>query len=501
MRYLRIIIPFAILLTGLYYAWHLRWVSEDAYISFRYARNLIEGHGLVFNPGEKVEGYTNFLWTLFLAAGLAVKLTPEMISFTLGLFCSALTLTGLLVLHRFLFREKAVLPAAVLALALNYTWASFSTSGLETSALGLWMTGIYLLLFLWTSHRKKLQNNGLFPVYIGCVLALAMMTRPDAALMFPCIVLFVVLQRPKRREALAVLAAISLSLLFLYLPYFLWRYSYYGYFFPNTYYAKSANLANYGQGLIYLWEFLHRYFLWAFLPPALFTAFRAVRRRSCDPIFVTMTAFCLIYTFYAVRVGGDFMEGRFFVPILPFVYLLVERSIRQLSRSRLIVGVILTILLVSTASDRQLIAPRKITNGITDERSWAPVFALWYAEGLAFGRHLPAGTVIATDAVGAFGYGSGLPIIDTLGLTDTTVAHQPLSARSRPGHEKSASPGYLKRRSTALYRDGVNMYRFDRQPDFEMAGNRYFLVSADSTVVRGFHRAVAELQMPGESSR
>ena len=46
-------------------AWFL---CDDAFISFRYTRNLLEGHGLVFNPGEYVEGYTNFLWILELAA-------------------------------------------------------------------------------------------------------------------------------------------------------------------------------------------------------------------------------------------------------------------------------------------------------------------------------------------------------------------------------------------------------------------------------------------------
>src|SRR5690606_38133881 len=45
------------------------WLSDDAFISFRYAQNLVEGHGLVYNPGERVEGYTNFLWTV-LAAGV-----------------------------------------------------------------------------------------------------------------------------------------------------------------------------------------------------------------------------------------------------------------------------------------------------------------------------------------------------------------------------------------------------------------------------------------------
>ena len=44
------------------------FLSDDAFISFRYVRNLLEGHGLVFNPGEYVEGYSNFLWILELAA-------------------------------------------------------------------------------------------------------------------------------------------------------------------------------------------------------------------------------------------------------------------------------------------------------------------------------------------------------------------------------------------------------------------------------------------------
>ena len=60
------LLPWLLLLAWLAsVAWFL---TDDAFISFRYTRNLIEGHGLVFNPGERVEGYTNFLWILELAA-------------------------------------------------------------------------------------------------------------------------------------------------------------------------------------------------------------------------------------------------------------------------------------------------------------------------------------------------------------------------------------------------------------------------------------------------
>ena len=44
------------------------WTPDDAFISFEYARNLAEGNGLVFNDGERVEGFSNLLWTLLLAA-------------------------------------------------------------------------------------------------------------------------------------------------------------------------------------------------------------------------------------------------------------------------------------------------------------------------------------------------------------------------------------------------------------------------------------------------
>lgn len=78
------------LLTPLAYL--CRFVQDDAFISFRYAANLIAGHGLVFNPGERVEGYTNFLWTALMAIPHALGIDPidfvnlaGLITFPLGL--------------------------------------------------------------------------------------------------------------------------------------------------------------------------------------------------------------------------------------------------------------------------------------------------------------------------------------------------------------------------------------------------------------------------------
>ena len=87
----------ALAVTALIYslrARHVTSVDEDAYISLRYARNLIEGRGLVFNPGgEGVEGITNLLWTLILAGGSWLSgLELPTVALVLGILTGGLTL-------------------------------------------------------------------------------------------------------------------------------------------------------------------------------------------------------------------------------------------------------------------------------------------------------------------------------------------------------------------------------------------------------------------------
>ena len=64
---------------------NLNSILDDAFISFRYAENLVNGHGLVFNPGERVEGYTNFLWVIFSTIPIALGLDPFSFARNLGL--------------------------------------------------------------------------------------------------------------------------------------------------------------------------------------------------------------------------------------------------------------------------------------------------------------------------------------------------------------------------------------------------------------------------------
>ena len=74
------------------WAWCNRFIQDDAYISFIYARNWVEGHGLVFNPGEHVEGYTNFLWTVLMAIPIRIGLDPVIFGYFVSMGCYAGTM-------------------------------------------------------------------------------------------------------------------------------------------------------------------------------------------------------------------------------------------------------------------------------------------------------------------------------------------------------------------------------------------------------------------------
>ena len=89
-----------ILVLGLW-AYSNRFVQDDAYISFRYADNLVHGLGLVWNPGERVEGYTNFLWVLIIATGLKLGLSAPVVAVTVGLLLFPL---GLFLLYQISLR-------------------------------------------------------------------------------------------------------------------------------------------------------------------------------------------------------------------------------------------------------------------------------------------------------------------------------------------------------------------------------------------------------------
>lgn len=431
----------AVIAAGMLWAWQLKWVGDDAFISFRYARNLIEGHGLVFNPGERVEGYTNFLWTLLVAGSLALGSHPAQFSVVLGFLCFAGTLLALQRLtERIGTRGDSQRPTALPSLAVvlaasGYLLASYASSGLETM-----FAAMLVLLSLEQAERRRPLAAGLLGV--GATLA-----HPDQGIFYAALGGALLLQR----ERVSPLARYALPFFLLFVPYFLWRWHYYGDLYPNTFYAKSGDRAYYRQGGVYLLASALAMGLPWMLPLALIGARCRARTRVVKTCLLAIPAFIL----YAARIGGDFMLGRLLVTPALLLCLLAGLGFEELLSKRAWRRAVLlgTVAALSMLPIR-LIKPQAKTWYIADEGSfyrlasfWPPyVRSLYTLESEALQQNLLARGLrpkLATDCVGIVGYETGLELFDLLGLTSRAVAHTPIERRRRPGHEKVGSPGQI----------------------------------------------------------
>jgi len=454
------------LAVGYAIVWSRLALFDDAYISFRYARNFAEGLGLVWNPGERVEGYTNFLWTL--AVGLAVRATswpaPQ-----IGLWgCLAIFGASLLVaaaLSRRLAGARWV-PLAVPFLALHPVFTGYGSSGLET--------GLCALLVLLLAWALAVGTGPRAAALAGLAGIAAALTRPDHGLFYAVGAAVVAWEaarglasgEARPREALARCAAYAAPFA-LYAAYLVWKLDYYGDLLPNTYYAKSADRAWWSQGARYAFLFWGPGLAAVPLVLAAAGALRpetAARRR--------FAAFALgsvaVYVPYVVRVGGDFMHGRFFVSLLPLVAIGAEGFVHRLARSegrrRRLGALAAGAALLLSARPPDLFEGRERIWGINDQNAYWPVVRVrpeivvdreHYRLGRFFHDELEARgltPVIGTGGIGMVGYYSGLPLVDSRGLTDPVVARQPLEERTRPGHEKQAPREYLVSRGVRLLR-------------------------------------------------
>jgi hypothetical protein len=439
-----------VLVAGMLRAWSATWVCDDAFISYRYAANLVAGHGLVYNQGERVEGYSNFLWTMMLAGTTALGADPVRASQILGLLSQlALLLLALLYGRRLGGGLSWYLPFTALALSANQDMAVWATSGLETCLYSALIFAGFLLL---TGPRSR---PGLAAA--GLCLALAALTRPDGALIVTLAAGWLALGRRWRDLALFLLPVL-LTLV----PFWVWRLGYYGEFFPNTYYAKSAWLPRWDQGWLYLKLYAGSYHLLPILVLTLALALWTRLRRGPthgQPAGWTdsgrptraLGAAALIatgYLLYVVRVGGDFMFARFLIPATPLLYAAVESVLARVTPARLRNAAVLVLLgltwVRSYPFDQQL-----VISGIVDERAYYTPerIARERDAGITLRRYfesLPVKLVFfGSEAMLVYYAQPAVAVEGVVGLTDRTISRLPPIPGGRIGHDKGMPYQYL----------------------------------------------------------
>jgi len=280
------------------------WVSDDAYITFRTVDNFVHGFGLTWNVTERVESFSNPLW-LFLTS--AIYFFTNEIYFTsiiLSIVISVFTMIF------FVYKNSRTLIGGLLGIGIfifSTAFIDYSTSGLENPLTHLILA---VFLFVFIKSKNNFTFNSLF--LLAIITAVGAVNRLDTILFFlPCLV-YAFLKLPKLKGVYVILMGL--------LPIILWKgftLFYYGFPYPNTAYAKVFNIGIskpdlLNQGLNYF----QNSFNWD--PLTLLVIFIGItipfiiKEKHLFPVVIGI----VLYLFFILQMGGDFMSGRFFTPPL-----------------------------------------------------------------------------------------------------------------------------------------------------------------------------------------
>lgn len=384
--------------------------EDDAYISFRYLDNWLQGRGLVFNPGEYVEGYTNFLWIVLMAPVVAIGITPETAAYLLSLLLLA---SLLLIVYRIGYKLSGDTVAAwsgTLLLASSVTVNRWASSGMET----LFVAAViaYANYYFIKVGRHNYISSALF--------GLAILIRPDASLfVFSSFLASIISPVYRKKNSFSHFLKQAVVVLVLPVIHLIFRVLYYGEWLPNTFYAKlSGELPGLvTHGLNYLNVYLNTGGWFIVLPCFALLFLRA----NWNVLIFTIALQISIFTLYVVNVGGDYLAyHRFLVPVIPLLCVLAGISLFSLVKTfkwKPVVLVAVTFILAIGQNwiglkSTEYQAFQKILQN-HEERS---LVAEWIKE------KYPTDSVIAVNAAGVIPYQTGMMTIDMLGLNDYHIA-------------------------------------------------------------------------------
>jgi arabinofuranosyltransferase len=433
----------AILLVALglwHLAYHASYTLDDAYITFRYARNFARGAGLVYNPGDYVKGYSNTLYTLLMTGPELFGRDPIGLSKSLGVLSFA-TLAA--VGGGLYWREPSALGREhalwfLLLLGLSAALAVHCMGGLET--------GLHTaLIFCAVARRLHEQRHGGRP-WSALLLAALVMSRPEGIVIFAALAAHDLVFRLgyKQRFGRAELYFYLLPVL-VYAAELSWSKHYYGSALPQTYYAKTAAahgvgelIAALGSGAFkqlrndsYLAGGLSQIGLgWAALCALPLALLPPSRRRQNSAFGLVVLAQLL----FIARAGSDWAPGfRFGVPMLPALFVLLVEACAALAafarRYERPTGWLLFAVLVVLIAPKQWRESQKIqaVRYVNAENK--------LMQGAFFASLAEPGITLASFDIGGHGYAAGsFDIFDSCGLTLRETAGCPGRQPARCTH-------------------------------------------------------------------
>lgn len=491
---------------------HRQWISDDGMIVVREVREILAGAGPNYNPFQRDEVDTSALWSWLLAAfafvgGGDVAVDAVVLGFVLTLTGLAVALLASRNLHRQLGTTGVLLPVGALVPIAISGWWDFATSGLETGLSVAYLGIAWWLLVSVTAHTGTLRM-----ITVSIIVGLGPLVRPEFAVVTGVFwAAMLIITRPGRGRTLVTIGVGALAPV----GYEVFRMGYYGIAVPMPALAKEASSSLWGRGWVYLGDFASAYLLWIPMVALAIIGLRWVRRSAIDrrsavllasPVLAAVLLGC-----YVVRVGGDYMHARMWIPVL-FTLLLPVMSL-PVGRAHRIesIGAILLAAwaLVATIALRPPYHGQEFgPDGIVDERSFETITyagdsdltttssrlrdhePLTHLDGAAdrgvptlmmssgSDAHGPLWSIPMSasgpDRLGFFYDNMGIAaavtpldgtVVDLHGLATPLAGHLMLQQRGRPGHEKALTAAWV----LAEYADPAAVESMTDGPDVTRA--------------------------------
>lgn len=433
------------------------FVQDDAYVFLRYAENVLEGHGPVWNPGERVEGYSSPAWLAWATAASAVSRDPVPLLHVSTVALALLTLALAFHLARRLADSTAAGVLTLGVAATDRTFAVWSTSGMETRLFGALALGASALA--WSLRDAPRAGRGWF---LGGVLVALSLARPEGVLLSLLVLGFAAGGVAAGRRPALIAAAVWAAGVALHLGF---RLRYYGRLLPNTFYAKVTGPEP-ASGLAYLGDYLRSFPLTAALVLACLLGCALRRGRTAFEVHAGTLA--AAWLGYLLLIGGDFMEFRMLDVLATYGYVVAAAvAVRVWDRATIPAARWGVVALAGAVAAGNVVADRgfeRAPHFVLSQRALGEQTTERWAEvGRWLARIAEPGESLATTAAGAIPYYSKLPCVDMLGLNDPGVADWPVDPRGRVGHRRRIPPEMLAQRGVTFV---VGEPRLSSAPDF-----------------------------------
>lgn len=429
-----------------YGIWLHQFIQDDAYISFRYAKHFAAGHGLVWYPGSTEFGFTSPLFTFLIGIWIFMGVPPETGAFLITIPACFITIWLTYRISRRISDSWIPGIVAALALSTNISFTSYATGGLETMLQTCLVVAVYFHLIAWCQERRQALLWR-----VALISMLALLTRLDSALLLlPAYVVMAAIvagELGRGRQSfssavrsLGITAGIpALAVVVLLLA----CYFYYGYALPNTFYVKLEDQAYAESGVRYYLSFLiaQKWVPLKMLGVAALLLLWRTRSAGAWRYPLLLLAPVAVWSAYIIYIGGDFMEFRMFVPVMPFFYLAVANmAVGGRGKYRSVIAAVLCYILMYGNYAQSFYFPkhkgidknmtqstREMHYLVTNEREG------WIRIGQNLHRLFYTGSDndvnISVTAAGAIAYYSQLPVINEYGFN--AWKHFPERARHR----------------------------------------------------------------------